>query len=135
MINGKQAEQMSSKGGFIAALDQSGGSTPKALRLYGIPESDYSNDEEMFGLIHDMRSRIVTAPCFNGKKVIGAIKPCHSPIQNPATSPSGGATSTFGFAPAAQADRSRAINNSAGISRFRFIGASLGSSIDSVPAG
>ncbi|WP_197410182.1 MULTISPECIES: fructose bisphosphate aldolase [unclassified Sphingopyxis] len=66
-------EQIKSGQGFIAALDQSGGSTPKALKGYGIEEDAYSNDEEMFGLIHDMRSRIVTAPCFNGKKVIGAI--------------------------------------------------------------
>ena len=73
MINGKQAEQMSSKGGFIAALDQSGGSTPKALKLYGVPESDYSNDEEMFEQIHQMRCRIMTAPPFNGDRVIAAI--------------------------------------------------------------
>nr|WP_215355464.1 fructose bisphosphate aldolase [Sphingopyxis soli] len=66
-------EQIKSGQGFIAALDQSGGSTPKALKGYGIEENAYSNDEEMFALIHDMRSRIVTAPCFNGKKVIGAI--------------------------------------------------------------
>src|SRR3546814_5659028 len=59
--------------GFIAALDQSGGPTPKALKGYGIEADAFSNDEEMFGLIHDMRSRIVTAPCFNGDKVIGAI--------------------------------------------------------------
>jgi fructose-bisphosphate aldolase, class I len=59
--------------GFIAALDQSGGSTPKALKGYGIEEDAYSGDEEMFGLIHAMRSRIITAPCFNGDKVIGAI--------------------------------------------------------------
>jgi fructose-bisphosphate aldolase class I len=59
--------------GFIAALDQSGGSTPKALKGYGVEESAYSGDEEMFGLIHQMRSRIITSPCFNGDKVIGAI--------------------------------------------------------------
>jgi len=59
--------------GFIAALDQSGGSTPKALKGYGIEESAYSTDEEMFGLIHAMRSRIITAPSFSGDKVIGAI--------------------------------------------------------------
>ncbi len=59
--------------GFIAALDQSGGSTPKALKGYGVEESSYSGDEEMFGLIHDMRSRIITAPSFSGDKVIGAI--------------------------------------------------------------
>lgn len=59
--------------GFIAALDQSGGSTPKALKGYGIEESAYSGDEEMFALIHQMRSRIITSPCFNGDKVIGAI--------------------------------------------------------------
>ncbi|GLR48652.1 class I fructose-bisphosphate aldolase [Sphingomonas astaxanthinifaciens DSM 22298] len=59
--------------GFIAALDQSGGSTPKALKGYGIDEDGWSNDEEMFGLIHAMRSRIITSPCFSGEKVIGAI--------------------------------------------------------------
>ncbi|WP_171005236.1 fructose bisphosphate aldolase [Sphingopyxis sp. 2PD] len=66
-------EQIKSGQGFIAALDQSGGSTPKALKGYGIEADAFSNDEEMFALIHDMRSRIVTAPCFNGDKVIGAI--------------------------------------------------------------
>lgn len=59
--------------GFIAALDQSGGSTPKALAGYGVEDSAWSNDEEMFGLIHQMRSRIITAPCFGSGKVIGAI--------------------------------------------------------------
>jgi fructose-bisphosphate aldolase class I len=59
--------------GFIAALDQSGGSTPKALKGYGVEESAYSGDEEMFGLIHQMRSRIISAPSFTGDKVIGAI--------------------------------------------------------------
>lgn len=59
--------------GFIAALDQSGGSTPKALKGYGIEEGAWGSDEEMFGLIHAMRSRIITSPCFNGQKVIGAI--------------------------------------------------------------
>ena len=59
--------------GFIAALDQSGGSTPKALGGYGIGEGAWGSEDEMFGLIHDMRSRIITAPCFNGDKVIGAI--------------------------------------------------------------
>lgn len=65
--------KMAGGNGFIAALDQSGGSTPKALKGYGIEEDEYSGDEEMFALIHAMRSRIVTAPCFNGDKVIGAI--------------------------------------------------------------
>jgi fructose-bisphosphate aldolase class I len=59
--------------GFIAALDQSGGSTPKALKGYGVDEGAWSNDEEMFGLIHQMRSRIITSPAFTGDKVIGAI--------------------------------------------------------------
>ena len=59
--------------GFIAALDQSGGSTPKALKGYGVEEGAWSDDEEMFGLIHQMRSRIITSPCFGGGKVIGAI--------------------------------------------------------------
>jgi len=59
--------------GFIAALDQSGGSTPKALKGYGVEDTAYANEAEMFGLIHDMRSRIITSPAFNGDKVIGAI--------------------------------------------------------------
>ena len=65
--------QMSGNAGFIAALDQSGGSTPGALRLYGIPDSAYSGDAEMFRLVHAMRVRIVTAPAFSGAKVIAAI--------------------------------------------------------------
>ncbi len=71
--NAAMLDQIKSGQGFIAALDQSGGSTPKALKGYGIEADAFANDEEMFGLIHDMRSRIVTAPCFNGEKVIGAI--------------------------------------------------------------
>ncbi|ALC12544.1 fructose-1,6-bisphosphate aldolase [Sphingopyxis sp. 113P3] len=71
--NAAMLDQIKSGQGFIAALDQSGGSTPKALKGYGIGEDAFSNDEEMFALIHAMRSRIVTAPCFNGAKVIGAI--------------------------------------------------------------
>lgn len=71
--NAAMLDQIKSGRGFIAALDQSGGSTPKALKGYGIEADAFSNDEEMFGLIHNMRSRIVTAPCFNGDKVIGAI--------------------------------------------------------------
>jgi len=65
--------QIREKEGFFAALDQSGGSTPGALKLYGIPESAYSGDAEMFKLIHEMRVRIITAPAFTGDKVIGAI--------------------------------------------------------------
>jgi fructose-bisphosphate aldolase class I len=65
--------QMREKQGFIAALDQSGGSTPGALKLYGIPEGAYSGDAEMFRLMHQMRVRIMTAPAFTGDKVIGAI--------------------------------------------------------------
>jgi len=73
MANEKMMAQISSKGGFIAALDQSGGSTPGALRLYGIPDSAYSGDAEMFKLMHEMRVRIMSAPAFTGDKVIGAI--------------------------------------------------------------
>ena len=78
-LNGEEMNQseMTAKikqgDGFIAALDQSGGSTPKALKGYGLEESAWGNDEEMFGLIHQMRSRIITSPCFGGGKVIGAI--------------------------------------------------------------
>lgn len=67
------AQKIAKNDGFIAALDQSGGSTPKALKLYGIEETAYKNEDEMFSLIHQMRSRIVKSPAFNGNKVIGAI--------------------------------------------------------------
>jgi fructose-bisphosphate aldolase class I len=73
MADDKMMAQMSGKGGFIAALDQSGGSTPGALRLYGIPDNAYSGDAEMFRLMHQMRVRIMTAPAFTGEKVIGTI--------------------------------------------------------------
>jgi fructose-bisphosphate aldolase class I len=73
MADDKMIAQMSGKGGFIAALDQSGGSTPGALRLYGISDNAYSGDAEMFRLVHQMRVRIMTAPAFSGAKVIGTI--------------------------------------------------------------
>lgn len=72
-MNADMLQKIAQGQGFIAALDQSGGSTPKALKGYGVEEDAWSNDEEMFGLIHDMRSRIITSPCFGGGKVIGAI--------------------------------------------------------------
>ncbi len=73
MGDNQMTAQISGKGGFIAALDQSGGSTPGALRLYGVPDGAYSGDAEMFGLMHEMRVRIMTAPAFTGAKVIGTI--------------------------------------------------------------
>jgi fructose-bisphosphate aldolase, class I len=73
MQDSEMMAKMESGKGFIAALDQSGGSTPKALKGYGIEEGSWSNDEEMFGLIHQMRSRIIISPSFTGDKVIGAI--------------------------------------------------------------
>jgi len=73
MANDKMMAQISGHGGFIAALDQSGGSTPGALRLYGIPDTAYSGDAEMFRLVHEMRVRIMTAPAFTGAKVIATI--------------------------------------------------------------
>ena len=73
MANDKMRAQISGKDGFIAALDQSGGSTPGALRRYGIPDTAYSNDAEMFRLMHEMRVRIMTAPAFTGAKVIATI--------------------------------------------------------------
>jgi fructose-bisphosphate aldolase class I len=73
MANDQMMAQMSKKGGFIAALDQSGGSSPGALRLYGIADTAYEGEAEMFRLIHQMRTRIMTAPAFSGDKVIGAI--------------------------------------------------------------
>ncbi|HEY6533649.1 MAG TPA: fructose bisphosphate aldolase [Acidimicrobiales bacterium] len=72
-MNTEQFEKVKSAEGFIAALDQSGGSTPKALGLYGLDESAWSNDEEMFDLIHQMRTRIITSPSFNGDRILGAI--------------------------------------------------------------
>jgi fructose-bisphosphate aldolase class I len=72
-MNSEQFERVRTGEGFIAALDQSGGSTPKALKLYGIDESTYSGDDEMFGLMHQMRSRMITSPAFNGDRVLGAI--------------------------------------------------------------
>jgi len=73
MDDDKMLAQISAKDGFIAALDQSGGSTPGALRLYGVADSAYSGDAEMFALMHAMRVRIMTAPAFTGAKVVGAI--------------------------------------------------------------
>jgi fructose-bisphosphate aldolase, class I len=73
MSNTSQIQQMQSGAGFIAALDQSGGSTPKALKLYGISEDSYETDAQMYDLIHAMRARIAKAPAFTGDKVIGAI--------------------------------------------------------------
>ena len=74
MVNQAQLEHISSSKGFIAALDQSGGSTPKALELYGIQKDAYNNDDDkMYALIHQMRTRIIHAPAFNGAKVVGAI--------------------------------------------------------------
>ena len=72
-MNKEQFEQMKNSKGFIAALDQSGGSTPKALKLYGITEDQYSNEEQMFDLIHQMRTRIIKSPAFSHNKIIGAI--------------------------------------------------------------
>ena len=69
----EQIQRMGSDAGFIAALDQSGGSTPKALRLYGVDESAYSNDAEMFDVVHAMRTRIMANPSFNGDRILGAI--------------------------------------------------------------
>jgi fructose-bisphosphate aldolase class I len=69
----QQQQQMKTRPGFIAALDQSGGSTPKALHQYGIKEGAWSNDDEMFALVHQMRARIMTSPSFTGDRIIGAI--------------------------------------------------------------
>ncbi len=72
-MNAEQLERMRKAKGFIAALDQSGGSTPKALKLYGIGDSEYSGEAQMFDLIHAMRTRMITSPAFNGERVLGAI--------------------------------------------------------------
>ena len=72
-LNEQQLQQMKSHPGFIAALDQSGGSTPGALRLYGIKEGAWSNEDEMFAIVHQMRMRMITSPGFTGERIIGAI--------------------------------------------------------------
>ena len=72
-MNEEQLREMGSRRGFIAALDQSGGSTPKALKLYGIPEDKYGNDKQMFDLIHEMRSRLILSPSFTGEKILATI--------------------------------------------------------------
>ena len=72
-VNAEQLQKVKTCPGFVAALDQSGGSTPKALGQYGIQENAWSNDEEMFTVVHQMRTRIITSPAFNGKRIIGAI--------------------------------------------------------------
>lgn len=73
VMNSAQANQMRNGRGFVAALDQSGGSTPRALGLYGITEDQYANEDEMFNLVHQMRERIMTSPGFNGDKIVAAI--------------------------------------------------------------
>jgi len=72
-MNQEMFDAVKSRPGFIAALDQSGGSSPKALKLYGVDESQYSGDDEMFDRIHEMRTRIITSPSFNGDRILGAI--------------------------------------------------------------
>jgi len=69
----QQIQKFRTQDGFIAALDQSGGSTPKALRMYGVPESAYSGEEEMYRMVHAMRTRIITTPAFNGDRILAAI--------------------------------------------------------------
>jgi len=73
MTTSQMLQKIQTQDGFIAALDQSGGSTPKALKLYGVEESAYNGDEEMFDLVHQMRTRIVSSPSFNGERILGAI--------------------------------------------------------------
>ena len=72
-LNEQRQRKIRTQPGFLAALDQSGGSTPKALVAYGIKKNAWSNDEEMFTLVHQMRARIITSPCFNGDRILGAI--------------------------------------------------------------
>lgn len=72
-VNGQQLQKMRTHPGFVAALDQSGGSTPKALAAYGIKEGSWSNEEEMFAVMHQMRARIMTSPSFTGERILGAI--------------------------------------------------------------
>src|SRR4029450_13172588 len=73
VMNNEQLQTMKTRPGFVAALDQSGGSTPKALAAYGIPEGSWSNDGEMFALVHEMRARVITSGAFTGDRIVGAI--------------------------------------------------------------
>src|SRR4026208_1873355 len=72
-VNAEQLQKVKTSPGFIAALDQSGGRTPDDLRLYGVQENAWSSEEEMFAIVHQMRSRIITSPAFNGERILGAI--------------------------------------------------------------
>jgi fructose-bisphosphate aldolase class I len=72
-LNNEQLQTMKSRSGFVAALDQSGGSTPSALAAYGIPQGSWSDDDQMFALVHQMRTRVMTSPAFDGNRIIGAI--------------------------------------------------------------
>src|SRR5215475_41344 len=72
-LNEEQLQKMKNQPGFVAALDQSGGSTPKALAAYGIKEGAWSNEQEMFEIVHQMRARIITSPSFTGERILGAI--------------------------------------------------------------
>src|SRR5438093_10496246 len=72
-LNEQQLQKMKTHPGFIAALDQSGGSTPNALRLYGIKEGAWSNEDEMFAIVHQMRARLITSPSFTGERILAAI--------------------------------------------------------------
>src|SRR6267142_3712723 len=72
-LNKEQLDKMKTQPGFVAALDQSGGSTPNALRLYGIKDGAWSNEDEMFALVHQMRTRIITSPSFTGARILAAI--------------------------------------------------------------
>jgi len=72
-LNEQQGQKIKTQPGFIAALDQSGGSTPGALRAYGMKQTAWSNEEEMFAIVHQMRTRIITSPSFNGERILGAI--------------------------------------------------------------
>src|SRR5215471_11965492 len=72
-LSEQQLQKMKTQPGFVAALDQSGGSTPKALAAYGIKEGSWSNEDEMFAIVHRMRARIITSPAFTGDRILGAI--------------------------------------------------------------
>src|SRR6516162_1376400 len=73
MRTSEQLQKMKTQPGFVAALDQSGGSTPHALALYGIKDHSWRDDDEMFDLVHQMRTRVITSPCFTGERILGAI--------------------------------------------------------------
>ena len=105
--------QLASKAGFVAALDQSGGSTPGALELYGVPRSQFADDDEMFDLVHQMRERVMTAPSFTGGNVLAAILFEDTMERAVGGQPTAAYLSANGIAPILKVDKGRCSRKAA----------------------